>query len=155
MASTNTSPDVMSELLQTLIAKFDVLEEKVAALSADSSCEARLPTRTRQALEPVSIPRPPETAQANRSTATCKPPREPSLTGDKQFEWQEFEREFLRYFRITQGYYLEPEVQVDLLLMTAGDKVRKIFYQLPLSADHYDIYLAFPDCRGLYFHHLQ
>lgn len=45
----------------------------------------------------------------------------------------EFEREFLRYFRITQSYYLEPEVQVDLLLATAGEKVRRIFYQLRLS----------------------
>ena len=47
----------------------------------------------------------------------------------------EFEREFLRYFRITQAFFMEPQVQVDLLLATAGEKVRKVFYQLGLSAE--------------------
>lgn len=81
----------------------------------------------------VHIPLPPATAPQHKSSATCKPPKEPQLTGDKAQEWNDFEREFLRYFRITQSYYLEPEVQVDLLLATAGEKIRKIFYQLRLS----------------------
>lgn len=105
---------------------------------ADRLNETRPPSATpllATAAEPIAIPRAPTTALANRSTATCKPPREPSLTGDKQFEWQEFEREFLRYFRITQGYYMDPEVQVDLLLATAGEKVRRVFYQLALPED--------------------
>ena len=124
-------------LLHTLLAKFTTLEETVTQLSETIS-GTRQATVSRPSAavgEPVEIPRPPTAAQANRSTATCKPPREPSLTGDKQYEWQEFEREFLRYFRITQGYYMEPEVQVDLLLATAGETVRKVFYQLDLSAE--------------------
>lgn len=134
-ASTTTST---SDMLQTLYAKFASLEESVTALAGrvnDMMSTAANTTPAAAVMEPVNIPRPPASAQINRSTATCKPPKEPSLTGDKQYEWQEFEREFLRYFRITQGFYMDPEVQVDLLLATAGEKVRKVFYQLALSAD--------------------
>ena len=129
MASQSTaSPAATSEILQTILERlerFSRLEETVARLT-ERVDEVRplLNSSTRSApAEPVEIPRPPTTAQINRSTATCKPPKEPSLTGDKQQEWMDFEREFLRYFRITQGYYMEPEVQVDLLLATAGEKV--------------------------------
>lgn len=137
MATSTISSTDTTDILNTLLAKFTSLEERVTALSERISTE-RSPTISRTpapAMEPVEIPRPPATTQSCRSTATCKPPREPSLTGDKQHEWQEFEREFLRYFRITQGYYLEPEVQVDLLLATAGEKVRKVYYQLALSSE--------------------
>ena len=139
MTASSSTADVL-QTLQTLLARFSALEEKVNMLTERIS-EVTNPSTTNPSTaptpaalrEPIEIPRPPETAPTNRSTATCKPPREPSLTGDKQYEWQEFEREFLRYFRITQGYYLEPAVQVDLLLATAGEKVRKVFYQLALS----------------------
>ena len=107
-----------ADILQTILERFSRLEGTVTEL-AEQVREARSTTNisTRSAtMEPVEIPRPPVTAQINRSSATGKPPKEPSLTGDKQHEWQEFEREFLRYFRITQGYYMDPEVQVDLLL---------------------------------------
>ena len=134
MSTVSASSENMSELLHTLLSKFDALEQRVTDLSGRLSGEPRIsanPTPSTVA-EPVEIPRPPETVQPNRSTATCKPPKEPSLTGDKQFEWMEFEREFLRYFRITQAFFMEPQVQVDLLLATAGEKVRKVFCQLGL-----------------------
>lgn len=133
----STTPVTSADMLQTILEKFSRLEQTVTAL-AERVDEVRpnLNNSIRSApVEPIDIPRPPATAQANRSTATCKPPKEPSLTGDKHQEWLEFEREFLRYFRITQGYYMEPEVQVDLLLATAGEKVRKVFYQLVLPAE--------------------
>ena len=137
MSTVSASSENMSELLHSLLSKFDALEQRVTDLSGRLSGEPRIsanPTPSAVA-EPVEIPRPPETVQPNRSTATCKPPKEPSLTGDKQFEWMEFEREFLRYFRITQAFFMEPQIQVDLLLATAGEKVRKVFYQLGLSAE--------------------
>jgi hypothetical protein len=119
------------------LTKFEALEQSVRDLTGrvNDMRPTTAPVTSAIVQEPVDIPRAPTTAQTNRSTAMCKPPKEPSLTGDKFFEWQEFEREFLRYFRITQGYFMEPEVQVDLLLATAGDKVRKVFYQLSLSSE--------------------
>lgn len=129
----------LSEMMQTLLSQFEVMQSEMRTLR-DRDNETRPATTSASASvaaapEPLDIPRPTGTSQANRYMATCKPPREPALTGDKQYEWQEFEREFLRYFRITQGYFMEPEVQVDLLLATAGDKVRKVFYQLALPAE--------------------
>ena len=137
MTSISSSSVDTSAVLQNIVEKLATLEDTVTRLAErvnETRSTTTNPTHSRD-MEPVDIPRAPATAQTNRSTATCKAPKEPSLTGDKQHEWQEFEREFLRYFRITQGYYLEPEVQVDLLLATAGEKVRKVFYQLALSAD--------------------
>lgn len=138
--TTSSSTSSSTDILETILARFSQLEETVRTLAVRVD-EAR-PTSFNpstiihpSSAEPVRIPQPPSVAQVNRSTATCKPPKEPSLTGDKQLEWQEFEREFLRYFRITHGYYLDPEVQVDLLLATAGDKVRRVFYQLALPAE--------------------
>ena len=133
MASTATTSDI----LQTILARFSRLEETVTALAGqvDQVRSTTANPTPAAAVEPVEIPRPPASAQVNRSMATCKPPKELSLTEDKQQEWQEFELEFLRYFRITQGYYMDPEVQVDLLLATAGEKVRKVFYQLGLSTE--------------------
>src|SRR5437899_2555481 len=128
MTSVAASLEDMSEAMQTMMAKIEVLDQRMTALTGQQSGSGITANLTpAAAAEPIDIPRPPSTAQINRSSASCKPPREPSLTGDKQHEWQEFEREFLRYFRITQGYYMEPEVQVDLLLATAGEKVRKVF----------------------------
>lgn len=136
MTSVAASLEAMSEAMQTMMAKIEVLDQRMTALTGQQSGSGITANLTpAAAAEPIDIPRPPSTAQINRSSASCKPPKEPSLTGDKQHEWQEFEREFLRYFRITQGYYMEPEVQVDLLLATAGEKVRKVFYQLPMPAE--------------------
>lgn len=142
----STTADMLKTLMDKVTALADQVNEQSQAL-ADSRAETRalaeqvtragaatMPTAP-QSLGQVQIPTAPTTAPAHRSTANCKPPKEPTLTGDKQHEWLEFEREFLRYFRITQGYYLEPEVQVDLLLATAGERVRKVFYQLPLQEE--------------------
>lgn len=104
----------------------------VAAIKAATPSTSTIQTMPRLN-DPIVIPRPPQEVPVHKSTATCKPPKEPSLDGDKAQEWFDFEREFLRYFRITQSYYLDPEVQVDLLLATAGEKIRRIFYQLRLS----------------------
>ena len=97
IGSSNDTPDI----LQTLLAKFTLLEERMTALSekiGETTPASVISTgAAAAAIEPVAISRPPATVQANRSSATCKPPREPSLTGDKQYEWQEFEREFSRY----------------------------------------------------------
>lgn len=133
--STNFSPEALSELMERLVPLLtaSVTAAIQAATPAATSTTTAAAQNAPRTIEPLIIPRPPATAPASKSTATCKPPKEPSLTGDKAQEWLEFEREFLRYFRITQSYYLEPEVQVDLLLATAGDKVRRIFYQLRLS----------------------
>lgn len=133
MASTS-STDPMQEMRS----KFAQLEEMVSTLTG-AMAEVRAAITNQAPAMMISAPgdtfQPPTTAQGCRSTATCRPPKEPSLTGDKQQEWQQFEAEFLRYFRITQGRYLEPEIQVDLLLATAGEKVQRVFNQLALSAE--------------------
>jgi hypothetical protein len=122
-----------TDIIQTLLARFDRLEASVAALAGRGDGVGSTPDQPGGPA--IHIPRPPAAAPAHRHAVTCKPPKEPSLTGDKQQEWQDFEREFLRYFRISQGFYMEPEVQVDLLLATAGEKVRRVYYQLALPAE--------------------
>lgn len=131
--------DVTPELIATLV---DALKPAIEAVVAAATANLRAPATTPQVTTspaivdtPLSIPRPPNTPSTHKSTATCKQPKEPALDGDKAKQWTEFEQEFLRYFRITQSYYLEPEVQVDLLLALAGEKVRKTFFQLKLPAD--------------------
>lgn len=137
--ATMTAPESASSQdgFQQIMRRFAILEETLQQhqTTLEALAQQQQHPAAAATAEPVVIPRAPTTAPTVRSTATCKPPKEPTLTGDKQYEWQEFEREFLRYFRITQGYYMEPEVQVDLLLATAGEKVRKVFYQLALPAE--------------------
>lgn len=132
------SPELIQSLIEALKPSIEaaVAQAVRAVVPTPTPAAGTTVTRTSSLVDPVSIPRPPTTAASNKPTATCKPPKEPALTGDKAHEWMEFEREFLRYFRITQSYYHEPEVQVDLLLALAGEKVRKIFYQLNLPAEH-------------------
>lgn len=128
------TPELVAALTEALKPTIDAaITAAVSALVPPAPTTATLPAAS---AIPLVIPRPPTTAPVHKSTATCKPPKEPLLTGDKAQEWTEFEREFLRYFRITQSYYLEPEVQVDLLLALAGDKVRRTFYQLQLPTEH-------------------
>lgn len=139
-ASSSNTTEVFESRLNELTALVSTMAQNLQSLMTSQAFitsriqnESNVTASSVPSSSRVHIPTPPESAPQHRSSATCKPPKEPQLTGDKTQEWNDFEREFLRYFRITQSYYLEPEVQVDLLLATAGDKVRKIFYQLRLS----------------------
>lgn len=128
-----------TDATQELRSKFAQMEEMFSALSgAMTQVRSVIMNQSPGATvssTPVDIFQLPTNMPGCRSTATCKPPKEPSFTGDQQQEWEEFEEEFLRYFRIAQGEYLRPEVQVDLLLATAGEKVRRVFKQLTLSTE--------------------